>query len=808
MRNNFAQYLLRATAIGFAGISADAQALQSTAPPPVSGIYEDERASPAEDVLEDEAIVVTARKRAEALQDVPAAITAFGAEQIERLKINGVDDLATFTPGLQSAEAAVSSGGSISLRGVGSGSSNYLGDQAVSINIDGMQVGTLNVRKTAQIDLAQIEVLRGPQALFFGKNSPGGVISFKSADPGWASEFVAEAGVEAVSGDTYYQAIASGPILRDLAVRLVGRFTDLQGYFNLRTVPSGGDPLVVPPAVNKYPQGKEYFIRGTILFQPTDIFKLNAKLSYTHTYNRGGSITSFQRIDCPNGMPQLQPNFPCVADRDIYRGSGPVGLVTLVPGAEPVDGLGYRRNTQWLGTIQADLSVAPNVVATWVGGYYDFDEVNAHDASIGPRAVLLVPYLPFKMSQFTQEFRIASDWAAPLNFTLGAFYEHRNTYGAQDAVIAAFPPAPFAIGTEETFQTQEAASLFGQLLWDITPQLELSGGVRFTAEHKDLRFLRRGVDISRNLKTRKLSFDNLSPEATLSYHATGDLLIFASYKRGFKSGGFDGGFTNGAIAAAAPGTFANTYNEEIVSGVEGGLKYGTSSLKFNLTAYRYDYKDLQVGAFDAATISFKVLNAAAARIQGVEADVNWRTPLDGLSLRGSAAFNDAKFREFLSGCYLGQTPALGCDRAPHPVTGAFQSQDMAGRQINNAPRLVATGGFLYEAKITDGVGAELSFDASYSSKYSANLRQSPQDLQNAFVKLNASLRLFSINDSWQLSVVGRNLTNKFTFSASGPVTLTGSGSGTNASRLGDESGFVSKGREFFLTLTIRPSLFQ
>ena len=121
-----------------------------------------------------EEVVITSRKREERLIDVPAAVTAFGEEAIEKLNIQSVDELASFTPGLIVAESSVSSGGSISLRGIGNGSTNYLGDQAVAINVDGMQVGSFNVRKSAQIDLAQIEVLRGPQSLFFGKNSPGG----------------------------------------------------------------------------------------------------------------------------------------------------------------------------------------------------------------------------------------------------------------------------------------------------------------------------------------------------------------------------------------------------------------------------------------------------------------------------------------------------------------------------------------------------------------------------------------------------------------------------------------------------------
>ncbi len=749
-------------------------------------------------------IVVTARQRKEALEEVPAAITAFNADQIARLRINGVDDLARFTPGLQTAEAAVSSGGSISLRGIGSGSTNYLGDQAVSINIDGMQVGTLNVRKTAQIDLAQIEVLRGPQALFFGKNSPGGVISFKTADPGKRPEFAADGGLEAVSGDRYVQAIASGPVSDTLGVRLVARYTDLNGYFRLKTVPSPGDPLTVPPAVDRYPTGDEYFVRGTILFEPSAIFKLNAKLSYTKTYNRGGSFTAAQRYNCPYGAPQLQPVFPCVADRDIYIGSGPASLTALVREAERSDGLGFRRNDQWLATVRADLTVAPHVVATYIGGYYRFNELNAHDASVGPRALLLVPYLPFRMSQYTQELRVVSSWASPLNFTVGAFYESRDTFGAQNAVIT-FTPTPFAVGTEKTFQKQEAVSVYGQLLWRPVPALELSGGVRFTSENKQLRFLFNDTDVTGNLARRSISFQNASPEATITYHVAPRTILFASYKQGFKSGGFDAGFTNGAIAVAR--NFDNTFREEKVSGGEGGVKFGGRNLTISIVGYRYDYKDLQVGAYDAATISFKVLNAARARIQGIEADASWRTPLPGLTLQSAGAFNDAKFRQFRSGCYVGQTPTLGCNLTPN-AAGVFQEQDLARRQLNNAPRFSATGGAVYRTRLTHSIGAELSVSGEYSSSYSANLRQSPQDLQRAYGKLNASLRLFGDNDAWALSIVGRNLTDKYIFNASGPVTLTGNGSGFPGARLADETAFVLPGRELFLTLTIKPGLFR
>ncbi len=599
-----------------------------------------------------EALIVTARKRSELLQDVPAAITAFGQNEIQRYKLASVDELTRLTPGLQTSESSVSSGGSIALRGIGSGSSNYLGDQAVSINVDGMQVGTLNIRKTAQIDMAQIEVLRGPQALFFGKNSPGGVISFKTADPSWETEREISGGFEAVSQDTYVQGIISGPINDKVRARLVGRYTKLNGYFDLKTVPANGDPLIVPPSVDQYPVGNEYFVRGTVIAEPIDDLTINAKLTYYQSDVKGGSATSSQRVACPLGYPQGgQPNFPCVADKDIYIGGGPALASLLVPGSPTLDQLGLRDNKQVLATVQADYQLSPSLTATSVTGYYWFDEMNAHNASGGPRAVLLVPYLPFEMKQFTQELRLVSDFDSALNFTIGAFYEKRDMDGAQDAVFF-ISPTPVVVGTERTKQGQSAYSAFGQLIWEPIDKLELSGGVRYSHEEKDLKFYYRGADVTDRLARDKISFNNLSPELTASYKFLPNLMAFASYKQGFKSGGFDAGFTNGAIGRAAIGSFQNTFNEEHVEGFEAGLKGSIGrTFSFGVTAYRYDYSDLQVGAYDPVTISFKVLNAAAARVQGVELEGNWRTPIDGLTLRGTAAYNDAKFRDF-SGAFL------------------------------------------------------------------------------------------------------------------------------------------------------------
>ena len=138
----------------------------------------------ADAAVESGEIIVTARRRDERLIDVPVAITAIDSVTISRSAINGVDALARRIPGLVVGEGGGTvQGGSIALRGISAADTNPLGDQAVSFNIDGVQVARSAVRRVGSFDVAGVEVLKGPQALFYGKNSPGGIISTRTADP-------------------------------------------------------------------------------------------------------------------------------------------------------------------------------------------------------------------------------------------------------------------------------------------------------------------------------------------------------------------------------------------------------------------------------------------------------------------------------------------------------------------------------------------------------------------------------------------------------------------------------------------------
>ncbi|RIJ29874.1 TonB-dependent receptor [Henriciella mobilis] len=769
------------------------------------------------DGLADEArrlgtVTVSARKRDETLSDTPVVLNAYSQDILEQNRIESIDELSTYTPGLLVAESTTSVGGTISLRGIGNGVSGFLVDPTVAINVDGMQVASLNVRKLGQIDLEQVEVLRGPQALFFGKNSPGGVLSLKTRNPGDKFEALAAVGYETESGDRYVEGILSGPLSETVGGRLVARFADLDGYFNLRTVDAPGNSLVIPPSVDQYPQGEETFIRGTLTFQPDDRFSAVAKLAYGDAQTTGGSATANQRIYCPLGVPQgFQPDFPCrKGTRDIYLGGAPAEIIALSPDARGSDGLGRRDNTQYLATIEADFKLTPSLTLSSLTGYWDFDEYNFQNPSVGPAVQTLVPAATFAVQQTTQELRLTSEFDGPLNFMVGAFAEWKESESGTDAVIALpiFPPSfqPLRFPREDVFEDQNAQSIFAQLEYAFSDQWAVSGGARYSQEEKEVTFIAAGLDVTDNLQKPKDSWSNFSPEVTVSYEPSANALLFASYKEGFKSGGIDPGFTNSTILMAAPGSFANGFDEEMVKGFEAGGKWvlADETLSLNVAAYSYEYTDLQVGGPEGdsvATLTFRIRNAAEASAKGIEADFAWLPPIEGMTLRGAAAYNKAEFDSFIAPCYRGQSIAAGCDQ--NLVAGVFRGQDHSGREINNAPEWTGSLDAVYEGSLSDWLNFTATLGASYSSDYYSNLLLSPQDKQDAWTKLNASLTLFSDRSGWQVSVVGRNLTDEITYNATGIDPFSGFGQGTDTVGAPDITGFPSKGREVFVRLSHR-----
>ncbi len=719
-------------------------------------------------------IIVSARRRDETAQETPVALTVLNDALLERYGVKGIASIAQLTPGLFTGETSGSMGGSISLRGVGSGESMAFIDQAVSVNVDGVPISSAQILRAAQMDLKQIEVLRGPQALFFGKNSPGGIISLTTANPGNRFEALARGGYEVKADEWYLDGTLSAPLGETGGVRLAAHYSSMKGYIGIN---SPVLPGVTPSGISRLPKQDELFLRGTVAFEPSDNFSITLKATYTDTKMVGSPSGFSDIVACPYGVSQRpgEGNLNCANDGVILISQLPASFMALSPLLENPDG--SRSNKQVLLSSQIDLKLGDQLTLSSVTGYYDVRERTTSNGGYGPYSNngFAVRY---NSDQISQELRLASKFDGPFNFLLGGFYESRNLYTLTFIAVPfggnflTVPPAPtsnFVLPLESTNQHQTSTSVFGQAMFDVSSQIQLTAGGRYTHEVKNLKdFTVNGTDVTKQATypggpNPKLVFNNFSPEVTVTWKPNSDMMLFASWKRGFKSGGFDAGFTNGAILTALRQAGGQTFRPEKVEGAEVGFKSTLMDrqLTFNVTGFLYDYKDLQVSVFDTIARAFRLENAAKARVQGIEIDTSFRPrSVPGLDLHASAAFNDAKYREYVGDCYAGQTVALGCNLNLNATTGLFTAQNLGGRQLRKAPSFSANLGAYYEFPVSSGLMMSLSSDASYSSSYNVGTQLQPIAKQPAFAKIDATMRLFSEDKRWEFALIGRNLTDK------------------------------------------------
>lgn len=759
--------------------------------------------SPAADVSEtastDGDIIVTARKRNESAVDVPVAISAIGRQELENFATRDLGAIAVRVPSLVVSPAGIA--GSIAIRGVTSSPNNPSQDQAVSLNVDGVQVGSVQMLRLAQIDLQQVEVLKGPQALFFGKNSPGGVISLRSADPTGELHISGTADYEFNARQTTGTLVVSTPLTDTLGVRGALYGSNMTGYIKAASVNAPG--ISYPARHDRVPSEKELFFRGTMLFQPDSGLTVRAKYSFGHKTGSDPYALA-DRYGCPYGAPQLL-GLPiagdnCRLDGTVYgyQEFNPT-LLSNARYGELFTKQGLE-STQHLASVELSYDLADRINFTSVSGFYNLHDSFRSNATFAP-TTLLVSGVDSKRREISQEVRLATsktDW--PVNFMVGGYFQDTDFSNDNPRVADAYVATrqlplgtPFLDSNAQFFVNTTAYSLFGQATWNILPTVELAGGARWSKETKRVRAIFNDVPVT-NIPIDRLSSTDVSPEVTLSWKPMTGVNIFGAYRNGFKSGGFNtAGFVSGADL---------TYRPESASGFELGAKYSRHGLRFNVTGYSYLYKGLQVSGTEPATLISKIFNAGSARIRGVEADVSFEpAAVEGLTLRAAVNYNQARYKDFLVNCFTGQTIAEGCAFTRNPSTGAFFQQDMGGRPLSLAPDWTGNIGFDYETPVATSLKLGLSTDLNYSSAYSPILTQSPDAIQPKHAFVNAAVRIGDVDGRWKFALIGQNLTNVYRtkFGVESPFTGIGSRTGTTTTGgRADIVGFLNRGRQIRL----------
>ena len=827
-------------------------------------------AAPAEGAAASEApatteeITVFARRDAESLQNVPLTITAISANTLTKYNVTKPADIVSRIPTLNVQVGGSGAGAQISLRGVGSSNISAAFDSAVAIDFDGVQVSTSRLLQAGFADPAQIDVLKGPQSLYFGKSASAGVIQIRTADPTKTWQYGGSASYEFEEKGYLVSGYVSGPLTDTLGIRVAGQYNDVKEYVKINPT---------TPAKLRNRGLTDFVGRVTLQWEPSSDFTANLKATYTRNTNDGAIGTA--DVSCgKNGRADevvlfsflgpaaiaIPSNADCKPlDKYVTTSDPSPALVRKFPDGSGAAGGRYPghpfgQTDVFFTRLKMDAKLGDNLKLVSTTGYLnlkalDFDSYsylgvgpafrpNGLPLDLSPLAGVLPPALlafsapalaavnapgspqgvggsdPVnKTAQFTQELRLVSSFDGPLNFQLGAFYESRviKFDTSQQAFNASLLfPDPVTGNTFDYFKKHRTKtntySLFGSATYDITDQLEMTAGVRYTKEDKvntiEIPYMHTFLStvfgfVPSGFKTPPIKFNdnNWSPEVTLRYKVNPDFNVYAAFKTGYKSGGID----NSALPSSNLANFlipdrfqaaANglIFKSETSKGGEIGFKsqLANRTITFNATAYYYVFNNLQVQNFNATTIQFVTTNAGQLSTKGIDVDFSWRPPVDGLRLFGSLAYTNAKFtRDFFTGT------------GPDGVLGTADDPNIRGRRAARAPEFAGNIAFDYTAPLSDALELGLSGNVAYSGKYYTRQENFTDYQQPAYATIDASISVGAPDGKWRLALVGNNITDKiFVNTSGGRPFLAGP---TNGLPIGDDEVFtINRGRQIFI----------
>ncbi len=727
----------------------------------------------AQAVLEE--IIVTAQKREQSLQEVPISVVAIGGETIQDRGLKKLEDITAAVPNIIITEGAL--GDNLFIRGIGSGT-NIGFEQSVGTFIDGVYFGRGLQSRNSFLDVERVEILRGPQSTFFGNNTVAGALSVTTRGPTDQWEGYGLASYEDGTGSKNAEAAVGGPVSDTLGVRLAARLTNQDGWQTNTTIDK------------KEPRERRRAGRITLRWAPLDNFNATLKYQIESSGTRGRNMQAF---NCPptNGQPpagycfafgvlgpQLgigpEPDF--VFDRRRNGGNG----ASPFPTDEDFNSLLNRS-----GNLTMNWQVLDHTV-TSVTGYSFYDNHRSQSAILlaGPFPAPVLPIANIEHAkelyeQYSQELRITSPSGGRVEYLAGFYYQT-----AELDVTNDFSAAPFATRLSRHVQDEETFAVFGALTWHITERLRLTGGLRYTSVDKDVRreqilasnqgnlvladaipmqpsnpffgaFVF-GFGWQSGILEASRSDSDLTPSVNIQYDLTEDIMGYFSYSDGFKAGGFDeqNGVLNPATVAFKP---------ESVDAFELGIKTSLldNRMMLNIAMFRNEFTNLQVQTFDGV-INFLVTNAGEAIAQGVEVDLLWQAT-DRLQIGLQAAYLDATWEDRRNGqCTSAQAAMIvpGCDFTDptNPV------QDLTGARLPYAPEFSGNISVTHVYPLANGFRLTTNLLMIFEDEIFTVDDNETALARNGIGKLDASISLSSAENKWQLSVIGRNLTDKLTFS--------------------------------------------
>jgi iron complex outermembrane receptor protein len=771
--------------------------------------------SPADERTID-TIIVTAQKREQSVQDVPIVVTTLSEQLLRDSGVKDIKDLTVLTPGLIVTSTTSETVTTARIRGVGTVGDNPGLESSVGVVIDGVYRPRNGVSFGNLGELERIEVLKGPQGTLFGKNTSAGVINVVSKRP--SSDFGAQVELTAGNyGEFSGSASITGPIAENLAGRLYVAASERDGYLDVET---GNGPRTAREDFNR----DFYTVRGQLLLEPND--SLDFRLIADYTKREEDCCLGAQLVLSP-GTPvipvlnALQPG--SVANPpDPYRRRAYANRSTL----QEIEEQGISLEANW------DLDALGGSTVTSVSAYRNWESLNGQDSDFTTVDILYrAPDGSYgnEFEQFSQEFRLAGE-TERLSWLVGAFYAKEDldsanalTFGTQFAqyfgallgnpapllpILAAFPGGAGQLDTFE--QKSESWALFTNNSLRLTDALELTLGLRYTDESKDLRSNYVNANNGAGCAALRANFgtivgfvntlpapmreqalqtvfgigcatyadpvfnglttdqtideDEWSGTVKLAYRFTDDFMSYISYARGYKASGFnlDRERTNNNVAnnpfdPAGPiaADIYTAFDKELVDSYELGIKteWLGDTLLLNGALFYQDYENFQLNTFTG--ISFVVTSLPQVVSQGVDLDFLWFTPLEQLTFQGGVTYAKTEIEDF--------GPAL-----------AFFRPERDNDRLSFAPKWSASLAATFEQPVGNALLFRGNIGAKYTSEYNTGSNLDPRKGQDAMTIVNARLGFGADDEKWMVELWAQNLTDEDYVQVAYDATLQGS----------------------------------
>ena len=842
-----------------------------------AAVYAQEEPQAEDTATQDDEIVVTAQGRTQLLSDVPVAISAVNAETLQNSGANDIRQLNQVAPSLLVSSTGSEANGSARIRGIGTVGDNPGLESSVPVFIDGVYRSRSGIGLNELGEIDRVEVQRGPQGTLGGRNSSAGLISIYSKKP----SFTFGGSGELTYGNYDFMRAATsftGPISEQLAFRVDGVYVKRDGFYN---DPQNGRDIN---------DRDRYFLRGQLLFEPSDALSVRLIADYTSraenccaaTYidntvnpfigdlNNPSTPLSTGATGTPPNLPQANGNNIINVLRDLGQplSSFSQGYGRDISVSPNRSFFGETKDYGFSGQIDYDFGGA---TLTSITAYRQYRSGQAGDVDYGEvdilyRAIDDDAYRQFHT--FTQELRLQGEaFNGTLDWLVGGFYANEkltvrdnlrfgNQYGrfaacrlisggglaglysptspgcvaARPAAFGAASPAIYAAldaldgirdrGTtnDRYFQNGTNWAVFTHNILHITDTLDLTLGLRYTNDKKKfnatfgndntgcttvqtlvsgftgvpaLAAVSQGLiglscqgnstaELNGVSINDKRSEDEFTGTAILSWKPTEDLLLYGSFARGYKAGGFN--LDRSALKPPLV-TFASVggaqalvrnlqFDPELVDSYELGAKYSTGPFSLSVSAFRSDFSNFQLNTFNGTVFLVQNINGCGTDLAGADrdlssatgacavGDVSYGVRAEGFELEASIVpARNFRVAAGLTYANTGYRNNLVGNKTGAPLDAALRK--LPGDNLSNAPELVATSSVTWTPEIgSSGLSGLFYIDGRMTSDYNTGSDLFPQKEQDGFAIFNARIGLRGPDEAWGIELWGQNIFNQ------------------------------------------------